>query len=458
MNIKFYLYILIVLALTSCGSSKSSKKEAAIMESAPSWVKERPINNAYYIGIAKISKITYPDNYRDVSKKKALTDLASEISVNIQSNSIVSSYEDQTGFQSEFSNYIQMEMSKDLSGYQMQGSFESDEMYMVYYRLSKAKWQQILAERKKVAADKAYSLYAQGQKEEKSLNYPAAIKTYLNALLELKKYWNEEVFHSINGEQKRLDLAIRTALIDILTNFRLEVQPIIIEMNMNNHFKSIVKASVINKQGQLLNGFPIRLYYRKQSMPYQATIYSEKQALNIPIESIQYRAKGLFVSLEIDIDQVLPIKSEDKRLLKFISNAYTENIVKVQVNYILPKIFISSVDDENTNYHYVGDAVKQALGKQSFQITSNSKEADLLFNIKIHESIGTTDTKIKTAFIVYSIDVKDYRNANTIYTFSSPKYKGVDYSVDAAKEKAFVKAASEISESSFKDMLQSIIK
>ena len=458
MNIKIALYILVATLLVACSSSKLAKQEAAQMETAPAWVNERPVNSAYYIGIAKVLKASYPNNYQEIAKKKALNDMASEISVNIQSNSIVSSYEDQAGFQSEFSNYIQMEMSKDLSGYQMQGSFESPEKYMVYYRLSKSKWKQIQAERKKAAADKAYTLYVQAKKEEKELNYPAAIKSYLNALLEIKKYWNESVFYTFDAQQQRLDLAIQSSLITILSSFSIEVFPSKLELNIDNDFKSNIEVVVKNKQGDLLKDFPLQIYYRKQSMPYQATVFSKVKTLIIPIENLQYRNQGLYVNLEIDKDKVLPIKSEDRRLLKFISDAFVVKTVKIPVNYLLPKIFITSKDIGNINYHHIGNAIKQALGKQSFMITSNSKKADLYFDIDIHESNGNTDSQIKTAYLTYSIEVKEHRNGNTVYTFSSPKYKGVDYTMESAREKSYIKAASEISESSFKDMLQSIIE
>jgi len=458
MNIKSILYILLTTFIVACGSSKLAKQEAAQMESAPAWVNERPVNSAYYIGIAKVLKTSYPNNYQEIAKKKALNDMASEISVNIQSNSIVSSYEDKAGFQSEFSNYIQMEMSKDLSGYQMQGSFESTEKYMVYYRLSKNKWKQIQAERKKAAADKAYTLYVQAKKEEIELNYPAAIKSYLNALLEIKKYWNESVFYTFDDQQQRLDLTIQSSLTTILASFRLEVYPSKLELSLINDFKSNIEVVVKNKQGDLLKDFPVQIYYRKQSMPYQATVFSKSKSLIIPIENLQYRDQGLYISLEIDKDKVLPIKSEDRRLLKFISDAYNVNLVKVSVNYLVPKIYITSKDIENTNYHYIANAINQALGKQSFVITSNKKEADLYFNIDIHESEGGADSQFKTAYLTYSIEVKEVQNGNTVYTFSSPKYKGVDYSIEPAKEKSYMKAASEIDESSFKDMLQSIIE
>jgi hypothetical protein len=340
----------------------------------------------------------------------------------------------------------------------MQGSFESPEKYMVYYRLSKSKWKQIQAERKKAAADKAYTLYVQAKKEEKELNYPAAIKSYLNALLEIKKYWNESVFYTFDAQQQRLDLAIQSSLITILSSFSIEVFPSKLELNIDNDFRSNIEVVVKNKQGDLLKDFPLQIYYRKQSMPYQATVFSKAKSLIIPIENLQYRDHGLYISLEIDKDKVLPIKSEDRRLLKFISDAYYVNLVKVSVNYLVPKIYITSKDIENTNYHYIVNAINQALGKQSFVITSNKKEADLYFNIDIHESEGGADSQFKTAYLTYSIEVKEVQNGNTVYTFSSPKYKGVDYSIEPAKEKSYMKAASEIDESSFKDMLQSIIE
>jgi len=458
MDIKLIFLLFSLLILGSCSSSKMAKQEAAQMEAAPSWVKQRPVNSMYYIGIAKINKANYPNNYQDIAKKKALNDLASEISVNIQSNSIVSSYEDQAGFKSEFSNYIQMEMSKDLTGYQVQGTYETTESYMVYYRLSKDKWKQIQAERKKAAADKAFTLYSQGQKEELELNYPAAAKSYLNALLEIKKYWNEAVYYTIDGEQQRLDLDIRSNLTSLLSDIVLDVQPLSISLNQKNNFKSSIKLAVKNKKGENLKDFPVQLYYRKQLIPYQATIYSEIKPVVIPIEKVKYQAKALFANLEIDKDKILPIKSEDKRLLKFISDAFVANPVKVRLNYILPEIFISTEDSENKNYHFIDNAVKQALGEHSFQISSNRKEADLLFSIKVHESNGNKDSQIKTVYLTYSIDVMNLRNSNIVYTFSSPKYKGVDYNFESAKEKAYMKAASEIEDSSFKEMLQKLIE
>jgi hypothetical protein len=450
------LTILIGFIVLGCGSSKTAKRNAEQMEQAPQWVKQRPVSNMYYIGIARVNKLNYPDNYRDVAKRKALNDLASEISVNIQSNSIASSYEDQSGFRSDFSNYIQMEMSKDLAGYQMVGSYETDNDYMVYYRLSKAKWKEIQAERKKAAADRAAVLFRQGRKKETELDYPAAIKSYLNALLELKKYWNEAVYYKDNEEKKRLDLEIQNALTHILSDFDLRVSPDKLHLNMDNGYKSSLSVSVINSEGKHLSGFPVRVYYRKKSIPYQATVFTNSKETEVAVEDLQYRDDAIYVKLEIDRDEVLPIKSEDKKFLKSITDAWRANPVSVPVAYSLPTVYIQSPAGQDKNYVMLESAIKGLLGKYSFPVTGNRKLADLVFKIRTNES-SSVQNKVKNSFLSYSIEIINPKQKQTLRTFTSPKYKGVDYNVKVARDKAYTKAAEEINESGLRTVLLRLI-
>ena len=66
---KVVYFFLLGIVLASCGSLKEDKLEAKQMAAAPDWVKSRPISQTYYIGIAKISKLNYPDTYSEVAKK-----------------------------------------------------------------------------------------------------------------------------------------------------------------------------------------------------------------------------------------------------------------------------------------------------------------------------------------------------------------------------------------------------
>ena len=454
---KNLIVVFFIIVLSACSSSRSAKRVAAEMEAAPAWVKSRPITNIYYVGIGKVNKKSNPNNYQEAAKRIALNDLASEISVNIQSNSLMSSFEDNAGFKSEFTRYIQMEMSKDLEGYQMQGSFETEDQYMVYYRLSKVKWAEIQAKRKAAAADRAKNLFLQAQKEKEALNYTSAIKTYLNSLLEIKKYWNEAVYYSIDNQKRRLDMDIRSDLISTLSEIQLIVEPSVLDINYNNHFKNTLGVKVVNAKGQLLSNFPISVNYRKTSIPFQTIIYSSTEVRNVMIENIKYKPNAMFVLVEIQKGKVLPIKSDDKHLLKFLRDAFQVNPIQVEVNYELPKIYIEDKMNKSPYYHYLKDAIQHSFGKQHFSLVSSKKAADLVFVVKVHESNVNTTSQVKTKRLSYSIEVINRKKGNIIYTYSSESYKGVAYSLDEANEKAYIKASEEVNESSFKKLLQAII-
>ena len=449
------LFFLSLSFLISCGASKEDKLEAKQMAMAPIWVKQRPLTKMYYIGIAKINKASY-NNFSEAAKKMALNDLASEISVTIESNTIVSSVEDNGGFESDFSRYIEMEMRNDLEGYTLKGEYETSRMYMVYYQLSKQKWRSIQAERKKAAADRAYTQYSQAQKEIKDLNYNAAIKSLTNSLLELKKYWNEPVSHNIDGQKQRLDVAIRSQLSELLSEIKLEVSSKNVVLNSKNNFSTKLKMKVVNAKGDILKGFPIRVTYRKASLPYQATVFSDDKASELVLDNVHYSKTNTYATLQLEKDKALHIKSEDKKMLKFINDAFQTNPLKIAVNFELPDIYISNI--ANSNYsHYIKDAVAQSVGNKGFKIVEQVDKADLIMELNSHENVRNQGLKIKLAYVSYSAVLKLKASKETIYTFSSEKYKGADYKVDVALEKSYIKIAEEIRNNSFNDLLDAIL-
>ena len=439
----------------SCGASKADKLEATQMAAAPQWAKQRPLNNMYFIGIAKINKTSY-SNYTESAKKMALNDLASEISVVIESNTIVSSSENNNNFETDFSRYIKMEMRKDLEGYTLKGEYETSRMYMVYYQLSKQKWKQIQAKRKSAAADRAFTLLMQSQTEISNLQYSAAIKTLTNSLLEIKNYWNEPVFHSIEGGQMRLDTEIRTQLSGILSEVKLVVDNESIILNTKNDFQSKLSFKAANHKGLPLEGFPITISYRKATLPYQSTIYSEKTPSIISLDKIKFSKTTSYIKLQLEKDKVIHIKSEDRKMLKFINDAFQTNPINIAVNFELPKIYIK-VLKATSNSHYLKDAISQSISEKGFVIVSDRKNSDLVMEVIAHENINNQSSKIQISYVSFSASLKQKKNNETIYSISSEKHKGADYKISVATEKSYIKMADEIRNNSFNDLLNAVL-
>ncbi|RLD40206.1 MAG: hypothetical protein DRI86_15710, partial [Bacteroidetes bacterium] len=306
-------------------------------------------------------------------------------------------------------------------------------------------------------ADRAITAFDQAKNDKSKLNYISAIGSSINALLELKKYWNESVYYTIDSSQRRLDIDIREFIITTLSSIKLVYTPSKLVLNAKNDFKELLNVSVENDKAQKLSGFPFKVNYRKNSIPFQNTYYSKNTEVIVEVSSVHYKQNDLFLFLELEKNKVLRIKNEDKKLLKFISDAFQTNTVRIPINFVLPKIYITSNKPKNPYYHYIKDAVQQSLGKHDFVIVDSKKNAELFFKINIHESNPNSSSKILSSYLSYSIEVKN-KAKKTIYTYSSEKYKGVDYNIESAKEKSYVKAAEDINGGSFKKLMKAIIQ
>jgi hypothetical protein len=97
----------------------------------PTWIKERPKSLRYFIGIAD-------GKTKDEAKVNALNDLASEISVNVNSE-LVDIMTEYSGFSENYTrSQISISVAQDLEGYERVGEERFDGRHWVYYRLSKS--------------------------------------------------------------------------------------------------------------------------------------------------------------------------------------------------------------------------------------------------------------------------------------------------------------------------------
>ncbi|MFA0961470.1 LPP20 family lipoprotein [Roseivirga sp. BDSF3-8] len=108
---------------------------------APAWVQRRPMDAAYYIGIATVAKRPGEDNYR-VAKQLALEDMASEISVEVKSTT--THYVSETNrryFEEQWQSLVRTKSLEHLRDYEPVDSWEDATHLWVYYRLSRADYE-----------------------------------------------------------------------------------------------------------------------------------------------------------------------------------------------------------------------------------------------------------------------------------------------------------------------------
>ncbi|MEF8811881.1 MAG: LPP20 family lipoprotein [Bacteroidales bacterium] len=206
----FLLHACSISNLTGVGSNK------------PQWVQEKPVSEKYYIGIGMADKDQ--DNYISIAKNNALSDMISEISVNISGNSVLRQFEDQTGFREEFESITKMSMKNELEGYEMVDSYNGEEYYWVYYQLSIDKYQKIKREKLEQAKNLAKGFFEKAQKSEQNQDIHNALNYYAKAFEAVKAHLDEDLsIFVLNEGRINLGNAIYQNIQEIFSN--LEVVP-----------------------------------------------------------------------------------------------------------------------------------------------------------------------------------------------------------------------------------------
>ena len=160
-----HILLIGVVALVGCKGHQATVQtvETPVNTEAlrPSWVQARPMSDANYVGIGLCPK-SRPD-YQESAKKNALNDLASEISVKVEGNSLLYTLDRKSQFDESYTSTINTKTSEQLEGYDLADSWENANEYWIYYRLSKSEYARIKAERKQKAISQATDLYTRSQ-------------------------------------------------------------------------------------------------------------------------------------------------------------------------------------------------------------------------------------------------------------------------------------------------------
>ncbi|MFM7311413.1 MAG: LPP20 family lipoprotein, partial [Flavobacteriales bacterium] len=178
---------LIWIAVISCAGKKSAVSNK---DQVPEWVKARPLSSDYYTGIASVDK-RYQLDYQAEAKRKALDEMASEISVRVQGETFMNTLEVNNSFSEEYISNIRTSTDAKIDDYETVGIYETADQYWVYYRINKASYWANIAQKKRKVLDVAYDYYSKGKTAEEQLNIAGAYDLYMHGLVSMKDYWNE---------------------------------------------------------------------------------------------------------------------------------------------------------------------------------------------------------------------------------------------------------------------------
>ena len=191
----------------------------SIFAQAPQWVTRRPVADGKYIGIGMAS-LSDPD-CRNIAINNAMLDIASQISVNIESSSFMQTLDVDGRSRELFEEKVQSNMAANISGQELNDSYQSETHYYVYYELDKKKYEKFVENQKKKGIALGLDYYTKGREAEASHSYVNAVKLYAKGLEAIEPYLYLELKTKYQGRQIDLPTELYNACIGVFAGLEL---------------------------------------------------------------------------------------------------------------------------------------------------------------------------------------------------------------------------------------------
>lgn len=458
MKIKILTLIAIIAIFAS--SCSSSKKVEKIYPPAPSWVKNRPVSSDYYVGIGSAKKTLDMNQTTQTAKQNALADMASDISVNISTNSLLSTFEYNQSFSEDFSKTIKAQAEQDLEGYETMGNYEDQDNYWVYFRLSKTAYQKIKEERRTKAITKALDLFDKANSSEKSGDVRFALINYIKALEPLKPYFSDPLQTQYQGSDIYLGSEISKGINNILSSIKIEASNKQLKVKQGQPLpNSSLDFKVTYVNSAPLSGFTVSANYTEKPLRVSKVQTDNNGVASFNIDAIRSNKSIESFTATLNIESIVNEATTDFMLRKLTARFRVPEVV-ISINVVKPTFFITS-NESNLENKLDNDPLLEGLRKKliegGYSTTDKESEADYRINlVATTKSKGETGTYKQTSLNA-TISVKD-KSGSELYIKQIDNITGSHFDYAQAGIEAYKEATKKVENTISREIIEMVVK
>lgn len=450
-------FIALAMVLLSCGGPK---KVQTVYPPAPNWVKNRPVFSEYYVGIGSATKTVDINQTIQSAKQNALADMASDISVNISTNSLLSKFDFNNNATEDFTKTIKAQAEQDLEGYETVGNYEDQDNYWVYFRLSKANYQRIKEERRSKAITKALDFYDKGVNAEKSGDVRLAFLNLIKAIEPLKPYFSDPLQTEYNGNQIYLGNEIYREISQVLGLIRIEPVNKQVNVKQGQQLSSgLFDFKVTNQIGQPLNGLTLNAAYTEKPLR-NSKVQTDINGIApfiIDIVRSSKNAESLKATLNLE---VIANEATTDFIIRKLFTRFQAPEASIIISIVKPIFFISSNEtniDAKLTTPILADAFKRQIMGAGYTTTNNEGDADYRISIIASTVSKGESGTYKQTQLTGIISVKD-RNSAEVYSKRLENINGTHFDYSAAGLEAYKEAVKKIEFTIAREVLDGVVK
>ncbi len=401
----------------------------------PKWVKERPNDPAYYMGIAMSVKNGDEREFVKTTRAKALKQMSSEIKVKISSNSVLHRLDNTSGFQEEYEAEIRTSVEETLEGYEVE-TWENRKEYWVMVRISKDHYRRMQQMKLDRAKSHAAAYYNDALRAVEQSDVYSALNYLNKAVKSIGGYLDQDLTHRSVDGTVNLGTAIYSLIQDIY--HRIELSPIqktySVSISKQNQMPIEVAAKFYTNSGEVipLTGLPLNFSFTKgEGVLSSQSVTDHAGMAKVVISRLISKSKTQEIKCSFNF---LPVEEAESDIesSKVLDLFFPEKMVPT--TYIALELQKSKAFLQMEEVIFGGpseqqpflNSVKTVLNKNVFTFTSNRDDADFIVKLK-SEFIKGEEKKGDgySLFIVFANFNISIVNAHTIEEIFSDGFNGV---------------------------------
>jgi hypothetical protein len=409
----------------------------------PEWVRKRPISQEFYVGIGMAQKNRPAVEYTEGAKNIALNDIASQITVSISSDVLRKVLEKNEKLEEEFQSRIRASATADLEGVQLIDTYENDEEYWVYYRLSIADYLARRAEKIHNAATQSLDLYSNGIKNAQEGNVGQALGLYAQAFGPIEKYLAEPLQVLYEGRHVYLVNEIYNSLRTLLNHIEINTSGGKQNAKIGRPLKKPLELMAILKDSRSspAANLPFRFMFTRGSGEFVSQVRTDKEGIaRCDVQKITASDRIQMVEAILDL-QTLAGGENTSPVVRTVLSSFTLPSTRFVLNVSGVDVFVDadeSMFGQNLKQKRIEPLVKSELGAKNFSFVDDISKASLVISIKADARKGAENYGLAFAFVSATVSVLDLETGQEIFkssvndvkegrdSFEKAAYKGFD--------------------------------
>ncbi len=427
----------------------------------PKWVKQRPVDSDYYIGIGMSLKTDGNITYKTAARNNALKELSSEIKVNISSNSMLHQLENNYELQEHFESKTSESVEATLEGYDV-FTWENKQEYWIMLKLSKEKY----ALRQQMKLDYAKKLsssyYYEGKDAVQKGDIYQGLLLYIQAIKAITPHIQDNLEYKDVDGTINLGTDIFLAINDAFKKINMEPEKPEYDIQFSSETRIPITVNAYHfdqyDQKQPLSNLPLLFTFTQGEgdLNPQSTTNRNGQA-TCNINRLISKRRTQEITASFDVSQLTESEDEETKLLAkafFVDEIIPKAIIKINIQKAPAYMNMHEVVfGEKSAANIFSNLVKTELAQGFFDISGSQDYADFTVNLS-SDFIAGDERKGNgySLYIVYAnfhISIINNKTHLEIFSDGFSSMKGLqpgsyEHALKDAQQKALFKVKHEI--------------